>query len=149
MSSVDSGSACYALPIDAAEKIRRDYVRFGDPRHGWIGIDVQEATKPLGDSSAEMTQIRENTPAAGSGLQAGDILLQVGNVPVHQPEDVIDASFFISAGDAVPITVRRGDQKLTFTVQAASAKPELWHSVRVIKPRFRFVSMRLRGRRQQ
>jgi len=31
-SSVDSGSACYALPIDAAEKIRRDYVRFGDAR---------------------------------------------------------------------------------------------------------------------
>lgn len=124
VSSVDSGSACYALPIDAAEKIRRDYVRFGDARHGWIGIDVQEATKPTDGSSAEMTQIRENAPAAGSGLQAGDILLQVGNVLVHQPEDVVDASFFISAGDSVPITVKRGDERLTFTVQAASAKPE-------------------------
>lgn len=124
VSSVDSGSACYALPIDAAEKIRRDYVRFGDARHGWIGIDVQEAAKPVDGSTAEMTQIRENTPAAGSGLQPGDILMQVGNVPVHQPEDVIDASFYISAGDAVPITVKRGEQKLTFTVQAASAKAE-------------------------
>jgi hypothetical protein len=37
---------------------------------------------------------------------------------------VIDASFFISAGDPVPITVKRGDQKLTFTVEAASAKAE-------------------------
>jgi serine protease Do len=124
VSSVDSGSACYALPIDAAEKIRRDYVRFGDARHGWIGIDVQEAEKAVADSRAEMTQIRENAPAAGSGLQPGDILLQVGNVPVHQPEDVIDASFFISAGDAVPITVVRGNEKLTFTVQAASTGPE-------------------------
>jgi serine protease Do len=124
VSSVDSGSACYALPIDAAEKIRRDYVRFGDARHGWIGIDVQEAIKPVDGSSAEMTQIRENTPAAESGLKTGDILLQVGNLPVHQPEDVIDASFFISAGDPVPITVKRGDQKLTFTVEAASAKAE-------------------------
>jgi serine protease Do len=124
ISSVDSGSACYALPIDAAEKIRRDYVRFGNARHGWIGIDVQEAEKPVDGSNAEMTQIREGTPAAGSGLEAGDILLQVGNVPVHQPEDVIDASFFISAGDSVPITVRRGDKKLTVNVEAASAKPE-------------------------
>ena len=124
VSSVDSGSACYALPIDAAEKIRRDYVRFGDARHGWIGIDVQEAEKTVEGSNAEMTQIRENTPAAGSGLQPGDILLQVGNVPVHQPEDVIDASFFISAGDAVPITVMRGNEKVTVNVQAASAKPE-------------------------
>ncbi|MEO8439553.1 MAG: S1C family serine protease [Spartobacteria bacterium] len=124
ISSVDSGSACYALPIDAAEKIRRDYVRFGDARHGWIGIDVQAAEKPVDGSNAEMTQIRENTPAADSGLQAGDILLQVGSVQVRQPEDVIDASFFISAGDSVPITVMRGQEKLTVNVQAASTKAD-------------------------
>jgi serine protease Do len=123
VSSVDSGSACYALPLDAAEKIRRDYVRFGDARHGWIGIDVREADKTVEGSHAEMTQIRENTPAAGSGLQTGDILLEVGKVPVHQAEDVIDASFFISAGDSVPITVIRGGEKLTFTVQATSTEP--------------------------
>jgi serine protease Do len=124
VSSFDSGAVCYALPIDAAEKIRRDYVRFGQARHGWIGIDVQAAEQSVSGSTAEMTQIRENTPAAGSGLQTGDILLQVGNVVVHQPEDVIDASFFISAGDSVPIIVIRGDQKLTFKVQAASTRAE-------------------------
>jgi S1-C subfamily serine protease len=124
ISSVDSGSACYALPIDAAEKIRRDYVRFGDARHGWIGIDVQEAENAVEGSRAEMTQIREGTPASGSGLKTGDILLQVGRVSVHEPEDVIDASFFISAGDSVPITVMRGNEKLTVQVQAASTKSE-------------------------
>jgi serine protease Do len=124
VSSVEGGSACYALPIDAAEKIRRDYIRFGDARHGWMGIDVQEAENSAAGSSAEMTKIQENAPAAGSGLQAGDILLQVGNTPVHEPEDVIDASFFLTAGDPVPITVMRGNEKLTFTIQAGSTKPE-------------------------
>ncbi|MEO5754741.1 MAG: S1C family serine protease [Chthoniobacterales bacterium] len=121
ISSLDSGS-CYALPIDAAEKIRRDYVRFGEARHGWIGIDVREAETSVAGSRAEMTKIREDTPAEGSGLQTGDILLQVGTMQVQQPEDVIDASFFISAGDTVPITVMRGEEKLTVTVQAASTK---------------------------
>ena len=124
VSSVDSGSACYALPIDAAEKIRRDYIRFGDARHGWIGIDVREADNPVEGSSAEMTQIRGDAPASNSGLQTGDILLQVGNTPVRQPEDVIDASFFITAGDPVRITVMRGKEKLTFSVRAGSTKPE-------------------------
>ncbi len=124
VSSVDSGSACYALPIDAAEKIRRDYVRFGDARHGWMGIDVHATENAVEGSNAEMTEIHEGTPAAGSGLKAGDILLQVGGVPVRGPEDVIDASFFITAGDPVPIVVRRGPEKLTFTVQAGSTKPE-------------------------
>jgi serine protease Do len=118
VSSLENNSSCYALPIDAAEKIRNDFVRFGEPRHGWIGINVTEASAAVEGSRAQMTEIMEGTPAVGSGIKAGDILLQVGKRQVHEPEDVLDASFFISAGDTVPITVMRGDQKLTFDVQA-------------------------------
>jgi serine protease Do len=118
VSSLENNSACYAVPIEAAEKIRGDFVRFGEARHGWIGINVSEAPKPVEGSRAEMTQIMEGTPAAGSGIKPGDILLQVGRKKVTQPEDVLDASFFITAGDIVPITVLRGNQKLTFNVRA-------------------------------
>ncbi|MDQ6654658.1 MAG: S1C family serine protease [Verrucomicrobiota bacterium] len=118
VSSVENGSACYALPIDAAEKIRSDFVRFGEARHGWIGINVADAGKEVEGSTAQFTDIMPGTPAADCGARPGDILLQVGQTKVHQPEDVIDASFFITAGDTVPITVLRGDQKLTFQVEA-------------------------------
>ena len=118
VSSLENNSACYAVPIEAAEKIRSDFVRFGEARHGWVGINVSEAPKPVEGSRAEMTQIMEGTPAANSGIKAGDILLQVGRKKVSEPEDVLDASFFITAGDTVPITVVRGNQKLTFNVRA-------------------------------
>jgi S1-C subfamily serine protease len=118
VSSLENNSSCYAVPIEAAEKIRTDFVRFGEARHGWVGINVSEAPGPVEGSRAEMTQIMEGTPAASSGIKSGDILLQVGRTKVTQPEDVLDASFFITAGDTVPITVVRGDQKLTFNVQA-------------------------------
>lgn len=118
VSSIDNGSACYALPIDAAEKIRNDWVRFGEARHGWIGIEVTEADKAVDGSRAEMAEIMDDTPAKDSGVKPGDVLLQVGNKPIHEPEDVIDASFFITAGDTVPITVLRDGQKLTFDVTA-------------------------------
>src|SRR6266536_153601 len=118
VSSLENNSACYAVPIEAAEKIRSDFVRFGEARHGWVGINVSEAPKPVEGSRAEMTQIMKGTPAANSGIKAGDILLQVGRKKVSEPEDVLDASFFITAGDTVPITVVRGNQKLTFDVRA-------------------------------
>ena len=118
VSSVDNGAACYALPIDAAEKIRSDFVRFGEARHGWIGINVAEAPEAVDGSRAEFTDIMPGTPAAECGAKAGDILLKVGHTEVHEPEDVIDASFCITAGDTVPITVMRGDKKLTFNVEA-------------------------------
>ena len=118
VSSLENNSACYAVPVEAAEKIRGDFMRFGEARHGWVGINVSMARQPVEGSLAEMTQIMEDTPAARSGIKSGDILLQVGRKKVTQPEDVLDASFFITAGDVVPITVMRGNQKLTFNVQA-------------------------------
>jgi serine protease Do len=118
VSRLENTSACYAVPIEAAEKIRSDFVRFGEARHGWVGINVSEAAQPVEGSRAEMTQIMEDTPAARSGIKPGDILLQVGRKKVTQPEDVLDASFFITAGDTVPITVMRGDQKMVFHVRA-------------------------------
>src|SRR5438874_5189093 len=38
VSSLENNSACYAVPIEAAEKIRGDFMRFGEARHGWVGI---------------------------------------------------------------------------------------------------------------
>src|SRR5437762_6131597 len=133
VSSLENNSSCYAVPIEAAEKIRGDFVRFGEARHGWVGINVSEAPKPVEGSRAEMTQIMEGTPAAGSGIKPGDILLQVGRKKVTEPEDVLDASFFITAGDVVPITVLRGNQKLTFNVRAGF-HPASQHGVLIASP---------------
>src|SRR4051794_622427 len=128
VSSLENNSACYALPIEAAEKIRADFVRFGEVRHGWIGANVAEAKTAEDGSRAEITDIL-GTPAADAGIKQGDILLQVGRTKVREPEDVLDASFFITAGESVPITVHRGKETLTFNVQAdfhpASKQPPL------------------------
>jgi serine protease Do len=119
VSGLGNNSACYAVPIEAAEKIRSDFVRFGEARHGWIGVnDVSPASQQVDGSRAKVTQVGEDGPAARSGLKEGDVLLQVGKKKIADPEDVFDASFYITAGDTVPITVMRGNQKMTFQVQA-------------------------------
>src|SRR3954470_9302864 len=92
VAQIENGSACYALPIDAAEKIRNDFIRFGEARHGWVGFTVAQAQKPVEGSTAEMTEVIKDTPAFDCGVRTGDILLSVGKTKVRQPEDVIDAS---------------------------------------------------------
>jgi S1-C subfamily serine protease len=119
VSGLENNSACYAVPIEAAEKIRSDFVRFGEARHGWIGVNnVSPASQQVDGSRAMVTQVAEDAPAARSGLKEGDVLLQVGKKKISDPEDVFDASFYITAGDVVPITVMRGNQKMTFHVHA-------------------------------
>ncbi|HJZ66071.1 MAG TPA: trypsin-like peptidase domain-containing protein [Candidatus Acidoferrum sp.] len=120
VSGLGNNSACYAVPIEAAEKIRSDFVRFGEARHGWIGVnDVSPASQQVDGSRAMVTQVADDGPASRAGLKAGDVLLQVGKKKIADPEDVFDASFYLTAGDTVPITVMRGDKNLTFQVQAA------------------------------
>ena len=120
VSGLGNNSSCYAVPVEAAEKIRSDFVRFGEARHGWIGVnDVSSASQQVDGSRAMVTQVAEDGPASHSGLKAGDVLLQVGKKKISDPEDIFDASFYITAGDTVPITVMRGDKKMTLQVQAA------------------------------
>lgn len=118
VAQIENGSACYALPIDAAEKIRNDFIRFGEARHGWVGTTVAQAEKPIEGSTAEVTEVMKDTPAFGSGIKPGDILIQIGKTKVRQPEDIVDASFFITAGDTVPIVVVRGNEKMTFEIKS-------------------------------
>jgi serine protease Do len=118
VSSLENNSACYALPIEAAEKIRSDVVRFGEVRHGWIGAEVGQAKEAVEGSRTVVTDILGPVTASDGGMRVGDVLLRVGKIDVHDPEDVIDASFFITAGDSTPITVIRDGKKMTLTIEA-------------------------------
>lgn len=116
---IDNRTACYALPIKAAEKVRTDYVRFGEVRPGWVGVSVVEADEPARRSTAVIQSFAEGSPAIDSGLQQGDVLLRIGSVEIRSPPDVVNASFFLTAEQDVPITVLRDGKEITVTVTAA------------------------------
>lgn len=121
ISSLDQGSASFVLPIEAAEKVRRDYVRFGEVRPGWIGVVVGSASTAEHGSVAEVQEVMPDTPAKKAGLQPGDILLQLGSKPVTSPEDMVDASFYLSAEDHVPVKIARDGKSMELHIQPADS----------------------------
>lgn len=124
VASVDGNSGCFMLPINAAEKTRMEFERFGELRPGWAGVSVERAGDPSLPSSARVANLHPDTPATESGVRNGDIVLQVGEVPVKSPEDLIDASFFLTAGDESTIKVLRDGEEMTLRFHAA-AHPNL------------------------
>jgi len=141
ISCIENNAGCFALPIEAAEKIRRDYMRFGEVRPGWLGILIQPAEKEVEGSIAEVQQVLADTPAAKSeALRKGDVLLEVGGKKISAPEDVLNASFFISAGDEVPIKLARDGKVMDISLQA-SEHPGAPHPTASVGP-----SMRLNPR---
>ena len=121
VAGIDENSGCYVLPINAAEKVRTDFNRFHELRPGWVGISVE----PVKDkdnslpSTAQVTTLQSDAPAARAGIREGDILLRVGDIAIHTPEDIFDASFFLTAGDETSVTVLRNGDEQKFTVRAA------------------------------
>ena len=118
ISGIDGGGACYALPIEAAEKLRMDYIRFGEPRYGWVGADVEDQHTGEG-LRVRIAELGPGSPAAEAGLKEGDIVSKIGGVNVATAEDVIDASFFLTAGDKVPIAIQRDGQEMSVEVRPA------------------------------
>jgi serine protease Do len=112
ISRLDAGSASFVLPIEAAEKVRKDFLRFHEVRPGWIGVHVKGVSGAVNGSNVLIDEVMPDTPGAKAGLQPGDILLQVGDHKISSPEDVLDAIFYITAGDDLPLRVARSGKEM-------------------------------------
>lgn len=117
VSQIVGGASCYILPIEAAEKVRHDIIRFGEPRPGWVGVEVEESPEPIMGSTALISSVAANDSRPHHGLREGDTVLQIGNHPVATSEDVLDASYFLTAGDATEIKIVRDGAPLTISVK--------------------------------
>ncbi|HEY5894139.1 MAG TPA: S1C family serine protease [Chthoniobacterales bacterium] len=118
VSGLDNGAACFVLPIEAAEKIREDYVRYGEVRHGFLGITIARNTSidPAARPRVEVLDV--DGPAVDAGLKKGDFVVKVGQIQMRQPEDFVDASFFLTAGESVPVEIFRNNELQTINVIA-------------------------------
>jgi serine protease Do len=116
------GSACFGLPIEAAEKIRKDYVRHGDTRRGFLGIGVEPAPVSAIGSTAAIGDLTPDSPSEKGGLKPGDVILQINNHSISSPEDVLNAAFFIAPEDDVKIRIARGKETLNFDLTAESRR---------------------------
>ncbi len=118
ISSLDGGSGCFSLPIEAAERVRKDFVMHGELRPGWLGVGCREATQKFAGSSAVIDALVKDSPGAEAGLQPGDVLLKIDNREIHSPEDVLNASFFIAVRDEVKVCVLRQGKTVDVLVTA-------------------------------
>lgn len=117
VSQIGGGASCYVLPIEAAEKVRGDILRFGELRPGWVGVEVEESKSPVMGSTARIAKLVSAEPESATVLREGDTLLSIGGRPVATSDDILEASFFLTAGDPTEIQVVRDGAPLTLDVK--------------------------------
>jgi serine protease Do len=116
ISTVEENSGIFALPIEAAQKALHDFHTHGRIRQGWVGLEVQPTAAPERGSSARILKVREDAPAFTGGIRAGDVLLQVGACKITNPEDVLNAAFFVTATESLAVRVSREGKEMKLTI---------------------------------
>jgi len=115
--SVPEAQCGYVLPARAVLRIRDDLLFAGKFIHGWVGIEIGERSTIRDGKQIFLTDVHEASPAAAAGLQAGDILMKVGDFPINEVSDLRNAMFFARAGQFLDIRVMRNGLEEDFTVK--------------------------------
>lgn len=63
----------------------------------------------------KLTGVREGSPAEKAGIRAGDVIVRMGEMDVHDLQGLTNALRAHKPGDTVPIVVLRGDQRITLS----------------------------------
>ena len=131
MLEIDEGKACYALPIEAAAKVAGDIQKYGEPRHGWMGVGVMpDRSRPERGAPVFVDRLYKGTPAEKSGLKdgrRGDFDWgSVGGGAIR----CFRCGVFFGGGGKVPVKVKRDGKEQIFTI-TVSVRPD---SSRIVEP---------------
>jgi len=90
--------------------------QFPQPTSGvFLGVATQPATG--GQQGAEIANVASGSPAAGAGLQQGDVITAVDGTAVSSPADLAQQVRSHQPGDQVTITYSRGGNSTDAPVQ--------------------------------
>jgi S1-C subfamily serine protease len=121
----------FAVPINTVQRIADQLVANGEVQHPYLGVEMLPLTPELkeqinADPSTNFTvtdeegilivRVAEGSPAAAAGLQAGDIILSIGNQAASDVSAIQKTVESSQIGQALPIEVRRNGETLRLSV---------------------------------
>ncbi|CAA9574886.1 MAG: Serine protease, DegP/HtrA, do-like [uncultured Thermomicrobiales bacterium] len=114
----------FAIAIDTAKPIVEQLRQDGRVVRGYLGIVPQNVTPSVAaalglarNDGLVVLQVGANTPAARAGLQRGDVVVGIGDVPVQDQEDLDRAlTNRFRPGETVPVRLVRGGSEQTVQV---------------------------------
>lgn len=131
----------FATPSALARTVVDDIIRYGSPRRGWLGVQIQAVTAEIAESmgiaeerGALVTAVTPGGPAETAGIRQGDVILDFGGVSVDRMRQLPRIVAETSIGSRAAVTILRdggrrqvqvtvGDLDATRTAAAVPAEP--------------------------
>jgi serine protease DegS len=107
-----------ATPSDLALGVMRDLVDYGKVIRGWLGLQTQPLYQEgrLVMEKLLVTAIDSRGPAYKAGIRRGDVITHIDGDPVVDGRSTMRSVAQLRPGEAVEVTLRRGESLLTLPV---------------------------------
>ncbi|HEY4662217.1 MAG TPA: trypsin-like peptidase domain-containing protein [Candidatus Humimicrobiaceae bacterium] len=109
----------FAVPSNTVVGIAEQIIEFGRARIPYMGVEMAESTSDV--SGAYISSVLEGYPAEESGIQAGDIIVEIDGVKVNNPYELFAQILRHDIGDEVTVEIYRDGEYLTVTLVLAEA----------------------------
>ncbi len=118
----------FAVPSDLARSVIDDLSREGRVQRGYLGVQVQTVSEDLAQAlgiepgptgtpgGALVADVTEMSPAAEAGLEPGDVIVEIGGMPVEDSRDLTFAVADLPIAEEAQITVLRDGERWTLPV---------------------------------
>jgi len=119
----------FAIPSSTLEGLLPALRAGGSPgtHRAYLGVEVEDLTPQLKQAydfepstGAVVVRTLDGSPAAAAGIQQGDVIVGFGSTSIDSAAALTTAVAAAKPGDKVPVTLWRGQQKLTVTVTLVS-----------------------------
>jgi len=96
----------------------------------YLGVHIQDLDKDLAEyfhveeyKGVAITKVVEDSPSEKAGLKSGDVIVKIGNDPIHYTEDVQYSLKNVDDGDKVPVEIIRKSTSQTVELILKSKDP--------------------------
>ena len=118
----------FAIPVDRARRVMKDLVSYGEVRHAWIGLVVQDLTPDLAQHfgvrrGVVVAQLDPKSPAETAGVARGDAIIKVDGRDVASREEFEQRIDDHTEGDRITLRLRRDGRDEEVGLAAASFPP--------------------------
>src|SRR5690349_13996831 len=113
----------FAIPVNTAQAVAQQIIQQGYFARPFLGISYQPVDPQIAAGynlpaqwGVYITRVAENSPASQAGLQPGDIITKIGDVPLDATHSYVNALFEYKPGDKINLEVVRSNG--TIQIQA-------------------------------
>ena len=113
----------FLSPSNTVRLVAEQIIANGYVARPYLGIQWQPVTPAVAsqfglgiDYGALVVEVVNGSPSASAGLQDGDVILQLNNLPISEEQPFINLLFDHNPGDQVQLEVLRGNDTFQINV---------------------------------